>query len=192
MAAPPSARRPALALAGALAMVAVALLAYRSAQTPLGVIRDCRSCSVKGQNLARGWVNVPPGDAWAVSLVPGGGAVVQGPARFEAAGGGRIALSSGTVFAAATSGRVIVLLPRDLNAGVEGATVGTAASGTRVAMAATAEGNRVEVRAGQSVVAATTGEKKLSSGESWQTGKPPVVPQPDADETRWLDQVTRP
>ena len=173
-------------------MAAVGVLAYRSAQTPLGVIRDCRSCSIKGQDLARGWVNVPPGDAWAVSLVPGGGAVIQGPARFEAAGGGRIALSSGTVFATATSGRVIVLLPRDSNAGIEGATVGTAATGTHVAMAAAPEGNRVEVRSGQVVVAATTGEKKLANGESWQTGKPPAVPQPDADESRWLDQVAAP
>lgn len=189
----PTSRRPLLAALGALALAGVGLLAYRASQTPLGTIRACRSCQSQGQPLARGWVSVPAGDAWAVQLTSGAGAVLRGPARFEAAGGGRIAISSGTAFVASGGhGRVIALLPRDLQAGVEGASVGTAAPGTRLALTAGPTGNRVEVRAGAAVVSATTGEKKLSAQQEWKTGQSGPVPQPDAEEARWLESLTGP
>lgn len=172
-------------------MVAVGLLAYRASQTALGGILDCKTCGTRGQALERGWVNVLAGDAWAITVGPRAGVVLRGPARFEAAGGGRIALSSGSALVGTgPGGRAIVLLPRDEQAGIEGASVGAAAPGTRLVLSTSPEGNRVAVLAGEAMISATSGEKKLGPGQIWETGKPTAAAPPDAPESKWLDELS--
>jgi hypothetical protein len=189
----PASRRAVTALLGALPLLAIVagLFIYnRQTRSQLAVIKSCLHCSAVGQPVESGWVEVQPGDAWAVALGPSSGMLVLGPARFEVAGKERVAISRGRAFlAAGASGRAVVLLPRDPSQGVEGATVATDAAQSRVALQVAPEGNRVEVLAGRAALALGSGNKAIATGESWQSGKTQPLPAPSAEESRHLQDL---
>src|SRR4051812_1415875 len=125
---PPGSKSLIGAVVGAAVLLAVGVATLVGSGGNWGRIHACATCSQAGQPLAKGWVEVPAGDAWALDLAAGMAVVVRGPARFEIAGPRpghwALALSRGVLFTqVATQAHAIVLLQRSANPEVDGVTV---------------------------------------------------------------------
>jgi hypothetical protein len=187
--------RKTLALVSGLFLAGVGVLAlFSTAGNDWGEIRDCSHCGLKGQPVAKGWIEVPPGDSWAIALEPGMGVVVRGPARFEMAGprpGKRtMALSRGVLFAqVATAGHAVVMMQRTSTPLVEGVSATNTVPGTRLDIEAKQGGNLVRAGKG-AVLLDVAGGPTLKAGEVWKSGAAAGdPPQPTAEEQAWLDQL---
>jgi hypothetical protein len=186
-----------IAAVGGLAVLAGVgiLVTVLASSGDLGTITACTSCGQVGKRLQIGWLEIPTGDAWAVQLEPGMGAVIRGPARFEITGprpGHRsLALSRGVLFSRVeTSGHLIVLMPRSEASSVAGVSASNAVPGSQLDYDAQVTGNALRVTRGLALLQLREGERGLKAGEIWTSGSgPEIPPQPTAQEEAWLDAL---
>lgn len=189
-------KRPVVALLAAASLLGVGALALFAGRGELGRLHACRTCPKADVPLDQGWLEVPPGDAWALSLEPGVAAVVEGPARFQIAGprpGHRtLALSRGRLFARSrTEAHVVVMLPRSEAAGVHGCTVSNAGPGALLEIESTATGNSVAAVDGALLIESPETAPRIEAGARWQSGsQPPALAPPEPQSLAWLEELT--
>jgi hypothetical protein len=192
-------RRWIAAVAGGVVLAGVGALALFAGSNNWGTIYACRSCGQVNKPLAKGWIEVPPDDSWAISLESGMGVVVRGPARFEVAGPRphhwALALSRGVLFGqVATDAHAIVLLQRSTAPAVEGATVSNDEPHSRFDIDSRQGGNIVRAGAGKALLQLAAGPKTLATNEIWQSGPEAssAAPTPTDEEQHWLDELAPP